>query len=44
VEDLSLDSGRTIVRTEYGYPKGSPNTNVKEEIRRYSSNTVLASA
>jgi hypothetical protein len=27
VEDLAHDSGRTLVRAEYGYPKGSPNTN-----------------
>jgi hypothetical protein len=27
VEDLSHDSGRALVRVEYGYPKGSPNTN-----------------
>jgi hypothetical protein len=26
VEDLAHDSGRTLVRAEYGYPKGSPNT------------------
>jgi hypothetical protein len=27
VEDLAQDSGRTLVRAEFGYPKGSPNTN-----------------
>jgi hypothetical protein len=27
IEDLAHDSGRTLVRAEYGYPKGSPNTN-----------------
>jgi hypothetical protein len=27
VEDLAHDSGRNLVRAEYGYPKGSPNTN-----------------
>jgi hypothetical protein len=27
VEDLAHDSGRTLVRAEYGYQKGSPNTN-----------------
>jgi hypothetical protein len=27
VEDLAHDSGRTLVRAEYGYPKKSPNTN-----------------
>jgi hypothetical protein len=28
VEDLAHDSGRALVRAEYGYPKGSPNTNI----------------
>jgi hypothetical protein len=37
MESLSHDSGRTLVRAEYGYPKGSPKPTVKEEIRRYSS-------
>jgi hypothetical protein len=27
VDDLAHDSARTFVRAEYGYPKGSPNTN-----------------
>jgi hypothetical protein len=27
IESLVHDSGRTSVRAEYGYPKGSPNTN-----------------
>jgi hypothetical protein len=27
IESLAHDSGRTLVRAEYGYPKGSPNTN-----------------
>jgi hypothetical protein len=27
VEDLEHDSGRTLVSAEYGYPKGSPDTN-----------------
>jgi hypothetical protein len=27
VESLARDSGRTLVCAEYGYPKGSPNTN-----------------
>jgi hypothetical protein len=27
VEDLAYDSGRTLVRAKYGYPRGSPNTN-----------------
>jgi hypothetical protein len=27
IESLALDSGRTLVCAEYGYPKGSPNTN-----------------
>jgi hypothetical protein len=36
-EDLEHDSGRTLVRAEYGYPKGSPNITVKEEIQPYSS-------
>jgi hypothetical protein len=27
VEDLGHDSGRTLVRAEYGYPKGFPGTN-----------------
>jgi hypothetical protein len=27
VEDLAHDSGRTLVRAKYGYPKESPNTN-----------------
>jgi hypothetical protein len=27
VESLAHDSGRTLVRAEYGYPKGPPNTN-----------------
>jgi hypothetical protein len=27
VEDLAHDSGRTLVRAEYFYLKGSPNTN-----------------
>jgi hypothetical protein len=27
IESLVHDSGRTLVCTEYGYPKGSPNTN-----------------
>jgi hypothetical protein len=31
------DSGRALVRAEYGYPNGSPDTKVKVEIRRYSS-------
>jgi hypothetical protein len=26
-ESLTYDSGRTLVCAEYGYPKGSPNTN-----------------
>jgi hypothetical protein len=26
VVDLTYDSGRTLVRVEYGYAKGSPNT------------------
>jgi hypothetical protein len=26
-ESLAHDSGRTLVSAEYGYPKGSPNTN-----------------
>jgi hypothetical protein len=37
IESLPLDSGRTLVFAEYGYPKGSPAPTVKEEIRRYSS-------
>jgi hypothetical protein len=27
IESLVHDSGRTLVCAEYGYPKGSPNTN-----------------
>jgi hypothetical protein len=27
IESLAHDSGRTLVCAEYGYPKGSPNTN-----------------
>jgi hypothetical protein len=27
IENLAHDSGRTLVRAEYGYPKGSSNTN-----------------
>jgi hypothetical protein len=27
IECLAHDSGRTLVCAEYGYPKGSPNTN-----------------
>jgi hypothetical protein len=27
MESLARVSGRTLVRAEYGYPKGSPNTN-----------------
>jgi hypothetical protein len=27
IESLAHDSGRTLVRAEYGYPKGSPNAN-----------------
>jgi hypothetical protein len=27
IESLAHDSGRTMVCAEYGYPKGSPNTN-----------------
>jgi hypothetical protein len=27
IESLPHDSGRTLVCAEYGYPKGSPNTN-----------------
>jgi hypothetical protein len=27
IESLAHDSGRTLVRAEDGYPKGSPNTN-----------------
>jgi hypothetical protein len=27
IESLAHDSGRTLVRAEYGYPKGTPNTN-----------------
>jgi hypothetical protein len=27
IESLAHDNGRTLVRAEYGYPKGSPNTN-----------------
>jgi hypothetical protein len=27
LESLAHDSGRTLVRAEYGYPKGSPDTN-----------------
>jgi hypothetical protein len=27
VEDLTHDSRRTLVRAEFSYPKGSPNTN-----------------
>jgi hypothetical protein len=27
VKNLAHDSGRTLVRAEYGYPKGSPNNN-----------------
>jgi hypothetical protein len=27
IEILAHDSGRTLVRAEYGYPKGSPDTN-----------------
>jgi hypothetical protein len=27
IESFALDSGRTFVLAEYGYPKGSPNTN-----------------
>jgi hypothetical protein len=37
IEGLEHDSGRTLVRAEYGHPKGSPIPTVKEEIRRYSS-------
>jgi hypothetical protein len=37
LEDLAHDSRHTFVRAKYGYPKGSPNTTVKEEIQRYSS-------
>jgi hypothetical protein len=27
IESLAHDSGRTLICAEYGYPKGSPNTN-----------------
>jgi hypothetical protein len=27
IESFAYDSGRALVRAEYGYPKGSPNTN-----------------
>jgi hypothetical protein len=27
IESFVHDNGRTLVRAEYGYPKGSPNTN-----------------
>jgi hypothetical protein len=27
IESLAYDSGRALVRSGYGYPKGSPNTN-----------------
>jgi hypothetical protein len=27
IESFAYDSGRTLVRAEYGYPKGSPYTN-----------------
>jgi hypothetical protein len=27
IDSLAHDSGRALVRAEYGYPKGSPNTN-----------------
>jgi hypothetical protein len=36
VYGFAHDCRRTLVRAEYGYPKGSPNTNIKEEIRHYS--------
>jgi hypothetical protein len=36
--EVSTETATLImVRAEYGYPKGSPNTTVKEEIQRYSS-------
>jgi hypothetical protein len=37
MKSFAHDSGCTLVRAEYSYPKGSPNATVKEEIRRYSS-------
>jgi hypothetical protein len=37
IESFAHGSERTVVRAEYGYPKGSPYTNSKEDIRRYSS-------
>jgi hypothetical protein len=27
IQSFAYDSGCTLVRAEYGYPKGSPNTN-----------------
>jgi hypothetical protein len=38
IESPSHDSGRTLVRAEYGYPKGSPNKSAATAL-----NTVLAS-
>jgi hypothetical protein len=40
VESFAHDSGRTLARAEYGYPKGSPKATVKEEIHRYSSQST----
>jgi hypothetical protein len=37
VNSTAHDSEQTLVRAEYRYPKESPHTTVKEEIRRYSS-------
>jgi hypothetical protein len=37
IESFAPDSGRTLVRAEHGYPKGSPIPTVKKEICRYSS-------
>jgi hypothetical protein len=37
IETFAHDSGRTLVRAEYGYPKDLQTPTVKEEIRRYSS-------
>jgi hypothetical protein len=37
IESLAHDSGRTLVRVEYGYWKDLQIPTVKEEIRRYSS-------
>jgi hypothetical protein len=38
VEGLAHDGGRALVRAEYGYPKGSPDT---KELNKKSAATAL---